>query len=314
MSDLFEKTNEPAKQTAVLEKFCDAYQDDPNAPQVYIKLGMLYRNLGLYKLAFARFYSVLNFSLRIDQNKIDTYRKLSIRAQMEIADTHFIMGSYTDAIKFYSKLRLLSLEPEENAHALFQTAYCHYLLKEYSQSIPVFETFVHDFPQNERVAEAMYLLADAFSRTDKHAEATQTVFALLKRQHEATLKEKDEKEWIRWQRKAGNELANNLFEQSDYAGALAMYQAMLPLGSEPEWCWPVMYQAGLCYEHLALMDKAKQSYNQIIDWPDKAGARTDALKNASLAETYDMAKWRLKNIDWRSDTGEKLENLLDKSR
>jgi len=313
MSDLYEKTKEPAKQAAVLEKFCDAYQDDPETPQVYIKLGMLYRDLGLYKLAFARFYSVLNFSLRIDQSRIGTYRKLSVRAQMEIADTHFMMGSYAEATKFYNKLRLLSLEPEENAHAIFQTAYSHYLLKEYSLAAPAFQTFVTNYPQDGRMAEAMFLLADSYVRINKHTEATQTVLQLLKHQREATMKEKDEKEWIRWQKKAGNELANDLFEQNDYAGALSMYQSMLSLGNEPDWCWPVMYQMGVCLEHLSLGEKAKQMYKMIVEWPDRNGAKTEALKNASLAETYDMAKWRLNNIGWQNDTDNKLQKILDKA-
>jgi tetratricopeptide (TPR) repeat protein len=140
------------------------------------------------------------------------------------------------------------------------------------------------------------------------------VLDLLKRQKAVTTKEKDEKEWIRWQKKAGNELANDLFNQNDYSGALGLYQAMLPLGVEPSWCWPVLYQMGMCYEHLLMYEKAAESYKKIINWSDKDESRTVALKNQSLAETYNMAKWRIDNIGWRKDTDKKLEKLMDKSQ
>lgn len=309
MAKLFEISKEPAKQAAVLEKFGDTFPEDPGLPQVFIKAGILYRDMGLYKLALARFYSVLNYSLRIDQHRLEAYRQLSIRAQMEIADTHFAMAQYEEAIKFYSRLRLLNLPPEDRAQAIFQTAYCQYLLKNNPETIANLESFVRDYPDNSKIGEAMFLLANAYSRAQRHTEAAKTTLGLLK--HEKEKNKDDEKQWIYWQKKAGNQLANDFFNQADYTAALPLYQAMIPLGVEPDWTWPLLYQMGVCYENLVMSPKAQGCYEQIINTP--ANNKTEALKNKSLASIYEMAQWRLENINWRDQTHTNLDKLLDKT-
>lgn len=310
MAKLFELSNEPAKQAAVLEKFAETFPDDPGTPQVYIKVGILYRQLGLSSLALMRFYSVLNYSLKIDSNKIDAYRQLSIRAQMEIADTHFATQRYDEAIKFYSRLRLLELSPEDRARAIFQTAECHYLLKHDPEAIANFESYLASYPDDAKVPEAMFTLANAYTRAGRFPDASRIVLDLLKR--ESKNAQDNEKQWIYWQKKAGTQLAANFFDQNDFTSALTLYQAMLPLGTDAAWTWPALYQMGLCYEKLSMGEKAVQTYQKILDW--REAERTEAQKVPTLKSTYEMAKWRIDNMDWRKDTTQKLENLLDKSR
>lgn len=309
MARLYEASKEAAKQAAVLEKFGDAFPDDPGLPQVYIKLGMLYRDLGLYNLALTRFYSVLNFALRVDASKIDTYRQLSIRAQMEIADTHFAMAKYEDAIKFFSRLKLLDLTPVDRANVLFKIGDCNYLLKKYPEAIASFESFIRDYPTNDNAPEVMFMLADCYAKVGRQNDSARTVLDLLKRQSEEYAN--NEKQWMFWQRKAGTQLANDFFNQSDYANALALYQAMLPLGKGPQWQWNLLYQIGMCFERLSLQDKATESYKQIIDWD--AEEKNKAMEVLSLKSIYDMAKWRVDNGDWKNETNKQLEKLLDKN-
>lgn len=310
MAKLFDLSGEAAKQAAVLEKFIETFPDDPGVPQVYIKVGILYRELGLTSLAMMRFYSVLNFSLKIESNKIEAYRQLSIRAQMEIADTHFAERRYDEAIKFYSRLRLLDLSPEDRARAIFQTAECHYLMKKYPDAIANFESFIASYPADAKTPEAMFSLADSYSQVGRYPDASRIVLDLLKR--ESKKAEGDEKQWIYWQKKAGMQMAANFFSQNDFANALTLYQAMLPLGTEPAWTWPILYQIGMCYERLSMPEKSKESYQKIIDWLERD--RGPALNDETLKSTYDMAKWRIDNLQWRADTSDKLEKLLDKSR
>ncbi len=310
MAKLFDASGETAKQAAVLEKFIEAFPEDPGVPQVYIKVGILYRELGLTSLAMMRFYSVLNFSLKIDLNRIEAYRELCIRAQMEIADTHFVENRYSEAIKFYSRLRLLELSPEDRARAIFQTAECHYLMKSYPDAIANFESFIASYPKDAKTPEAMFNLADSYSKVGRYPDASRIVLDLLKR--ESKNAEGDEKQWIYWQKKAGMQMASNFFSQNDFANALTLYQAMLPLGTEPGWTWSILYQIGMCYEKLSMPEKAKDAYQKILDWLERD--RNTALKDETLKSTYDMAKWRIDNLQWRSDTSDKLEKLLDKSR
>lgn len=310
MAKLYETSNEPAKEAAVLEKFAETFPEDPGMPQVYIRVGVLYRKLGLSSLALMRFYSVLNYSLKIDSDKIDAYRQLSVRAQMEIADTHYSTKRYEEALKFYSRLRMLDLSPEDRAHAVFQTAQCHYMLKQDPEAIANFESFLATYPNDANLAEAMFDLSDAYMRVGRLPDASRIVLDLLKR--ESKNAKDNEKQWIYWQKKAGMQLGANLFEQKEYASALSLYQAMLTLERSPAWCWPLYYQMGMCYEKLAAQDKAAESYKKILDW--KENERAEAQKVDTLKSLYDLAKWRIDNMTWAKETSSQLENLLDKSR
>lgn len=309
MAKMFEKTKDFGKQAAVLEKYTDAFPDDPALPQVYIKLGILYRSLGLYKLALARLYSVLNYSLKIDPSQIETYRRLSIRAQMEIADTNFDMGEYKAAISFYSKMRLLELLPEERAHALFQTANCYYMLKDDARAATNFESYARDHYDNIKAPEAMFMLSQIYSRQGRKEEASRQVLELLKRQKVRTAADNDQ--WIYWQKAAGEKMANGFFENADYSPALSVYQAMLPLDDTIAWRWPILYQIGLCFEKLSMGIKSQEMYKLITDTPEKE--REKVKEDMKLNSFYEMAKWRQENIDWRRNTKESLEKLLDKS-
>ena len=309
MVKLYEASNEPAKQAATLEKLAEAFPDDASMPQILIKLGILYRELGLHKLAMTRFYSVLNYALKIDPDKIDDYKQYSLRAQMEIADTFFVLGEYSEAVRYYKRLKNLDMSPEDRSHVLFQDAYSYYLLKDDPKAIAGLEAFIRTYPENPQVPEAMFTLAASYTRGGRASDGTRTVLDLLKRQQDRA--EKKSENWAYWQRKAGNQLANDLFNQNDFSSALAIYQAMLPLGEGPAWVWQVQYQIGLCYERLALIAKAAETYQGIVDWPEKE--RTPAMDVPSLKAVYDMAKWRVENLRWQDDTREKLQKLLDKS-
>ncbi len=307
MARMFETSKEPAKQAAVLEKFTESFSNDEGIPQVLIKLGLLYRGLGLNRLALARFYGVLNYSLKIDSDKIDAYRKLSIRAQIEIADTYFLMAQYPEAISFYSKLRLLDLEPEDRAKAIFQTAHAQALMQNDSETIATLETFVRDYKTDEHYPEAMFLLTDAYMRVGRGAEASKTALMLLK--HEETVADENEKLSIYWQKRTAEKLARDFFSQSDYSGALIIYQSMLPLGKDPGWLWPILYQMGLCYEKLGMSLKAHECYQQIVDTPDHR-KKTVVADSPSLSSFLEMAQWRLGHLSWESEANENFRKLI----
>lgn len=311
MIKLYEASGASAKQVAVLEKFCDMYPSDPTLPQVFIRVGIVYREMGLYKLALARFYSVLNYALRIDENQIEEYKKLSMRAQLEIADTHFMMGEYKDAIGFYEKLRLLDISAQDRVYVTFQMAYSYYLLGENPKAIMSFRKFIEKYPESEMSAEATFLLSNTYSRMGRTYEAAGIVMKLLGSQ-DAQQRPDD---WVYWQRKAGNQLANDFFKLGDYASALSIYQALRDLSDEASWQWPILYQTGLCFEHLKMNEKAIESYNVIIEWPNEGRLpqREIAMRDSSLKSIYEMATWRLENIGWKKESAKELEKLLDKS-
>ena len=66
--------------------------------------------------------------------------------------------------------------------------------------------------------------------------------------------------WVYWQRRAGNEIANQLYKEADYLNALQIYQSLAELDNSPAWQPPVWYQVGLVYEQLQQWQKATDTY------------------------------------------------------
>ena len=77
--------------------------------------------------------------------------------------------------------------------------------------------------------------------------------------------------WVAWQKKAGNQLANEYFENGKNVDAISIYQKLLALDSTPKWQAPIVYQLGLCFERIGGKEynpKAIEAY-EILTMPDK---------------------------------------------
>ncbi len=88
----------------------------------------------------------------------------------------------------------------------------------------------------------------------------QQVLLLLQSQEENV--SKNPEVWVYWQRRAGNEIANQLYKEGDYLDALQIYQSLAELDSSAAWQAPVWYQIGLVYEQLQQWQKATDTYGQ----------------------------------------------------
>ena len=140
-------------------------------------------------------------------------------------------------------------------------------------------------------------------------------------------------QWIRWQKKAGNQLANEHFEEGETLKAIEIYQKMIILDSTPKWQAPIVYQLGLCFERLGgatYNPKAIQAY-EILTNPDKNPKTwktwTESVEKSlvqsgvsvdeNLADVlqnqqqfiYRMAQWRLKNLRWNLTAANEIKRL-----
>jgi hypothetical protein len=114
----------------------------------------------------------------------------------------------------------------------------------------------------------------------------------------------DPKRWAYWQRRTGNQLANDFFETGNTLNAHAIYTGLVDLAPEPTWRLPLVYQIALCYERLGIQDRARTAYQTIID---TAGATPPA----ELAELTRMAAWRLNHLAWRDDVGRQVNAFFE---
>ena len=109
--------------------------------------------------------------------------------------------------------------------------------------------------------------------------------------------EADRESWTYWQRRTGNQLANDFYEQGDFTAALTIYQTLAELRSDPGWRWPALYQIGLCYERLRQAERAAAAYRDILA-ESAAAAKVGTATTPSDAEVQRMAEWRLGQINW----------------
>jgi tetratricopeptide (TPR) repeat protein len=307
LADRYEKERMHSKAIAIYEKMLVGFPQDPDVPQTLLKLGLIYRQTGARKLAIARFYSVLNSALKVDGEKVESYRALTRQAQWEIAETYFLNGEYEQAQKFCNLLLRLELTPEERARASFRLTYCSYLLGNMPAAIQAARQFLQEFPADAQSPECRYLLATALRSQKQAKEAFDTVLELLRA--EKSRAASDPERWRFWQKKTGNEFANEYYQAGDFMNALTIYQTLAKLSDAPEWQWPVIYQMGLCFERLRLTERAAEAYKYLLDEAGKPGREPEKLPE-SVRGLPEMAKWRGQQLAWSTDTTTRLERLL----
>ena len=303
----YEKQRIFSKAIAIYEKMLELYPADTDTPELLFKVGLLYRETGAYQRAITRFYSVLNSALKVNGRGFDAYRSLTQRAQVEIADTYLRAGDHVQAAKFYSLLSRLELPPAEQARVRFKSTHCQYLTGDLNGAVASARTFLTDFPDDSSAPECRYILASALRSQRQPKEAFDAVLALLR--EERARKDKAPDQWIYWQKKTGNEFANDFYQQGDFTSALTIYQTLARLSEDPEWQWPVIYQMGLCFERLRLGGRAAEAYKFIIDESQKP-ARAEKPLPESTTNLVQMARWRGEQIAWQHTTETQFSHLL----
>jgi tetratricopeptide (TPR) repeat protein len=292
------------KAAAIYEKFLKEYPDDSHVPDALLDLGRTQRAMGAYRMAITRFYSVINSTLKVQSENFDHYELLAKTAQFEIAETHFLSGDYAEAGKFFSRLRLLDLAPGDRARAHFKSAYALQLAGDLDGAVRTTRSFLEEWPKDENVPEARYLLATTLRQLNRTDEALAATLDLLR--SEQANSGADAKRWSYWQRRTGNQLANEFFQNGDTINALSIYQGLAALSSDPAWRLPVTYQMALCYERLRLADRAHATYQAIVEGVAEIGTKAGQPAGPELTELSHMASWRLANLDWTDQAQHQL--------
>ncbi len=302
LANMHRKQGALTKSAAIYERFLKDYPGDERTPDALLELGRALRGLGVHKLALARFYNVINSTLKLPGEGFERYQVLAKTAQFEIAETHFQAGNFADANKYYTRLRLLDLAPADRARAHFKAAYALRLQGELEGAATSLRTFVEQWPDDENVPEARYLIALTLRELKRPQEAFTATLDLL-RTEKARIAT-DPKRWAYWQRRTGNQLANDFFETGDTLNARAIYASLLELSPEPAWRLPLTYQLALCYERLGITDRARTSYQAIVDGAGPQPA-------PEFLEIATMARWRIEHLDWRERVGQQISTMFE---
>ena len=296
-----------AKAVAMYEQINQLFSGDADQPDRLLALGRLYRKIGANRTAISRFYNVLNASLTTTLRRVESSRMLTQRAQAEIADTYFEMADYPQARRFYELLSRLDFDPAEKARVRFRLAHTFYLLGEIAQSGAATQQFLEDFPDDPSAPEARYILAMSLRGLNQPKEAYDQIIALLREQDDR--KKKAPEKWLFWQKKAGNEFANDLYQKGEFLTALNIYQSLATLSDTPDWQWPVVYQMGLCFEKLRIEQRAAEAYKYIVDESKKPERKPAELPD-NLRTLVEMAQWRGEQLVWKDGTATRLDRVL----
>ncbi|MGH8017970.1 MAG: tetratricopeptide repeat protein [Opitutaceae bacterium] len=294
MGELFSKGGEPLKAIVTFEKFCQTLPSDAAIPGVLLQLGVLYRETGALAKAVSRFFLVLNSTLHVAPENFENYRKLAMKARLEIAETYSLQGDHEEARKYYSRLELLDLDESDRERVVFCGAQLQFSLEQWIDAELQLAGFIERYPDSASAPEARYLLAKALEKLDRREEAVEQVLALLQTPDEPGMEEG--RGLAYWKRRTGNELANRFYEQGDIMGALSIYQELAKSSDEPAWQWPAVYQIGLCFERLNLPERAVEAYQVIV--ARGAEAAPEERMPEALSAVQSMAKWRLEHLDW----------------
>ena len=305
LAKMFRKANNLTKSAAIYEKYIKEFPEDAHVSEVLLDLGRTLRDMGAYKLALSRFYSVINSTLKVEAKDFDHYQQLAKTAEYEIAETYYESGQYADAGKYFTRLQLLDLNPSDRARALFMAAHSQILAGDFDTSIRTLHSFLDEWPADENVPEARFLLATTLRQLKRPQEALEVTLELLRSVQGKS--DADEHTIAYWQRRTGNMLANDFFQNGDTMSALAIYNRLIEMDSTPAWALPVSYQIGLCYERLRLVPKARAAYQAIVDAAAvKPGAPAPAPDIVELAH---MAEWRINYISWQDQTAIRLTTI-----
>jgi tetratricopeptide (TPR) repeat protein len=307
LAHMYRKAGTLTKAVSIYERFLQDFPEDPNTPEAFLDDGRALRDMGAYKLAIARFYSVINTTLKVTAQDFGDYSLLAKTAQFEIAQTYYESGDYDQAGKFFIRVRLLDLAPADLARATFMTGCAQERAGDLETAVATLKAFLGEWPSDPNVPEARYVLATALDGLNRPQEALGVTLDLLNAEHR--LVATDAGRWNYWQRRTGNQLANQFFQNGDALDALRIYQCLAALSADRNWALPVTYQIGLCYERLYQIDDARAAYQRIVD-AAKAPAGSPA-PGPAIQELAGMAAWRISHLQWEDQENHRLTKLLN---
>jgi tetratricopeptide (TPR) repeat protein len=248
--------------------------------------------MGMNNMALTKFYGVMTSALVLKSDRLDYYAHVVQQAQIEIAETHYELGKYTEAADFFSRL-LKQTNAVNKSQIIYKLARCHSALGRYAEAVADAQDFLVHYPDAPEQPEIRYYLAVSLKELGRDNESLQQVLLLLQEQRSQT---RDHPAvWAYWQQRAGNLIANHLYREGDYTKALDVYLHLAQLDDSVAWKVPVNYQVGMTYERLWQAQKATETYKEILSHETELGTNA----SASLRTVFEMARWRINFIQWQ---------------
>jgi tetratricopeptide (TPR) repeat protein len=295
MGEAVRQENDLPRAQTIYSQYLERWPNDIKVPEILLRQGDIFRQMGLNELALGKFYSVMTSALALKNDQLAYYQSLVLQTQVEIADTHYLMGRFADAADFYMRLLQNGSPALNRAQIEFRLVRSLSIIGHNDEAVGEAQDFISHFPDADQVPEVRYYLAEALKALGRNNESLQQVLLCLQQQKVKT--QNNPEAWAYWQQRVGNEIANQLYHEGDYVKALEVYINLAQLDSSPSWQVPVDYQMGMTYEKLLQPQKAVDTYNQILARETEVGTNA----TPGLKAVFDMARWRLGFIQWQTN-------------
>ena len=126
----------------ICAQFLNRWPDDIRIPEVLLRQGRIFRQMGLHNLALTKFYAVMTAALTLKNDRLDYYEQLVMQAQTEIADTHFNLGKYADAAEYYSRLFKQDNPDIDKPQILYKLVRCYSSTTNYDEAIAAAQDYL----------------------------------------------------------------------------------------------------------------------------------------------------------------------------
>lgn len=303
LADVYRSMDDPVRVTSILERFKEVFPDDSRVPDVLLRLGFLYREMGAAQQAVDAFFGVLKQSFKLQSGELAEYREITNEASYQIAETYYRMHQYQLASEFFTRL-LRSARPNtpERLELLGKSAYANFFSGDYRKVLYLLELKGWDHVSVNQQVEFRFLRASAYWSLRDEESARAEIVNL------ATLPVEPNKDpyWNFWWKFVGNSLANDLFDQDDFAMAHKLYYSLLHLSNEKKWQLPIVFQIGRCREYLGETEEARSIYDKILS---EIEAITETGRERNLVVLKTRVEDQINNLEWQSELGKARQNF-----
>jgi tetratricopeptide (TPR) repeat protein len=303
-----QEQNDLPRAQQIYSQFLSRWPNDPHTPEILLRQGQFFRQMGMNSLALAKFYSVMTAALALKNDRLDYYKRLVVLAQTEIAETHYQTGKYADAAEYFARLLKQNSPLLNRPQAQYRLLHALSEIGRHDEAVGQAQDFLVRYPDAADLAEVRFTLARSLKELGRNNEALQQVLALLQEQKSRTADRPEV--WAYWQQRAGNEIANQLYREGDYTRALDVYSSLAQLDRAPTWQIPVNYQIGMTYERLQQPQLASQTYSNIVS------RELECSTNATpgLKSVFAMARWRINFLNWQAHAEKSTRELTPPPR
>jgi tetratricopeptide (TPR) repeat protein len=188
--------NQLLKAQQIFAQFVRLYPLDPRVPEVLLRQGLLYRQLGVSALALSKFYAVMTSALALKLDRIVYYQRLVLQAQTEIADTYYLEGKHAEAADFFQRLLKLDSPELNRVQIQFKLIRALAALDRPAEVVAQAQDFIERYANALEQPEARFQLATALKQLGRNREAMRQVLVLLESQQSSARQNPDN--WIYW--------------------------------------------------------------------------------------------------------------------